>query len=124
MRLPCELLVLGLTLRLTCDLLSAGLRVRTSIVSSHGLVDVATLLRVRQLSCHLPVDRLEAGDYRLEAGQGGGRRVETDCAPGWLGPAGWGPKSKFLPVVYVALPGLGAKCGKHAASTAGNHVAR
>ena len=50
-----ELRVLGLILRLACDLLSARLRVRTQFVCIHMLVDVPTVLRVRQLSCHLSI---------------------------------------------------------------------
>ena len=43
-----QLDLLELMLSLACDLRSAGLSVRTSLVSFHMLVDLATSLRVRQ----------------------------------------------------------------------------
>jgi hypothetical protein len=50
-----ELLAQRLCFSRACDLLPASLRVRTLLVGMHTLVDVATCLRVRQLSCHLSV---------------------------------------------------------------------
>jgi hypothetical protein len=42
-------------------------------------------------------DEMSRASPKVER-QASGRPVETDCAPGWLGPAGWGRKSKFLSV--------------------------